>query len=164
MLAVALTAMAGCKSDEVVQGKVSDGMVSHIWITSGDTTIKPFGRLMWMKQDNGDGTFSEMLIDTWDISNTLTGDGPTPLLDIPVLTLDGEVTYSVQANGMVEHICLYTPSGDSFIITNTRFEELSDLADGTYYVVFDVGLYGNCDPDAPQNSYLYEDVFCLVVE
>lgn len=146
-----------------MENRVNKNLVGHITISSGNKSILPFGRLLWSKKDNGDGTFSEMFIDTWDIIAVLRGDGPTPLSDIPVLVLDGGVTYAIQANGRIENVYLYISDGDSFIKMQTSFEALSDLDSGTYYVVFDVGLYGNCAPDVPQNSYLYEDAFCLIV-
>lgn len=63
----------------------------------------------------------------------------------------------------MENVYLLTPNGDEYTKAETTFDALSDLADGTYYVVLEVLLSGNCDPNAPQNSYRYEDVFCLIV-
>lgn len=130
-----------------------DYLVSHIQIKSGDNTICPFGSLLWSRTDNGDGTFTELnasMLDTVEIVNLYT-------YIIPKLVLDESVSYLVQANGSVENMYLFTPNGE------TTFDELSNLADGTYYVALNVLLGGNCDPDALQNSYRYEDIFCLVV-
>ena len=82
---------------------------------------------------------------------------------IPALVLEERVSYLVQVNGSVENVFLYTPNGDGYTKSETTFDALSKLEDGTYYVAFEVLLSGNCDPDAPQNSYRYQDIFCLVV-
>ena len=136
-----------------------DYLVSHIQIKSGNNTIRPFGSLLWSKTDNGDGTFTELnasMLDTAEIINLYTN-------IIPKLVLDESVSYLVQANGSVENVYLFTPNGDMYTKSVTTFDALSNLADGTYYVALNVLLSGNCDPDAPQNSYRYEDIFCLVV-
>ena len=138
-------------------------IVTHIQIESGANKIYPFGRLMWSRTENEDGTFSEMRIDTWDVISLVSGETPIPVTAIPTLVFDGSVSYSVQVNAQVEKVCLLAPSADGYTKTETTFEALSNLAGGTYYVALDVFLNGNCDPDAPQNSYRYEDVFCLVV-
>ena len=66
-------------------------------------------------------------------------------------------------NAMVEKVYLLASEGNQYTKTEITFDALSDISDGTYYVVMEVLLGGNCDPDAPQHSYRYEDVFCLVV-
>lgn len=137
-----------------------DHLVNHIQIKSGDNTIYPFGSLLWSKTDNGDGTFTELnasMLDTVEIINLYAN-------IIPKLVLDESVSYIVQANGSVENVYLFTQNGETYTKSKTTFDALSNLADGTYYVVLNVLLGGNCDPDAPQNSYRYEDIFCLVVE
>ena len=58
---------------------------------------------------------------------------------------------------------MLTPNEDGYSKAETTFEALSNLEKGTYYVAFNVLLSGNCDPEAPQNFYRYEDIFCLVV-
>ncbi len=141
------------------ENTADDHLVSHIQIKSGDNTIRPFGSLLWSKTDNGDGTFTEVnasMPDTGEIVNRYTD-------IIPKLVLDERVSYSVQVNGQVEKVYLLTPDEDGYSKSATTFDALSNLEDGTYYVAFYVLLSGNCDPDAPQNSYRYEDVFCLVV-
>lgn len=141
------------------ENTADENLVSHIQIKSGDNTIRPFGSLLWSKTDNGDGTFTELnasMLDTAEIINLYTN-------IIPKLVLDESVSYLVQANGSVENVYLFTPNGDMYTKSVTTFDALSNLADGTYYVALNVLLSGNCDPDAPQNSYRYEDVFCLIV-
>lgn len=134
-------------------------LVSYIQIKSGDNTINPFGTLLWSKIDNGDGTFSELncnVLDTVSIIYRFHD-------DIPKLVLDERVSYLIQVNGQVERVYLLTPNGDTYTKSRTTFDALSDLPDGTYYVALDVLLGGSCEPDAPQNSSRYEDIFCLVV-
>ncbi len=134
-------------------------LVSHIQIKSGDNTIYPFGSLLWSKTDNGDGTFAEVnasMPDTAEIVNRYTD-------LIPKLVLNEKVSYFVQVNGRVEKVYLLTPNEDGYTKSETTFDALSNLEAGTYYVAFNVLLSGNCDSDAPQNSYRYEDIFCLVV-
>lgn len=145
----------------LTQKTAPDSLVTHIQISSGDNTIRPFGRLMWSKTDNGDGTFTEQIADTFDVVSLVSGQTAAPVTDIPTLILGDRVTYAVQVNGRVENVRLLT--SDSDLCTETTFDALSDLPHGTYYVVFDVLLSGNCDPDAPQHAYRYEDVFRLVV-
>ena len=136
-----------------------DHLVSHIQIKSGDQTIFPFGSLLWLKTDNGDGTFTEVNASVPDTQAIV-----KLYVDvIPKLVLDESVSYLVQVNGRVENVYLLTPIGDTYAKSETTFDALSELTAGTYYVAFSVLLSGNCDPDAPQNSYRYEDVFCLVV-
>lgn len=141
------------------ENDADENIVSHIQIKSGANTIRPFGSLLWLKTDNGDGTFTEVnasMPDTADIIELYTD-------VIPKLVLDESVTYFVQVNGRVENVCLFTPDEDGYTKTETTFDDLSSLEEGSYYVVFNVLLSGNCDPDALQNSYRYEDIFCLTV-
>jgi hypothetical protein len=134
-------------------------LVNHVQIKSGANTIYPFGSLLWSKTDNGDGTFSELLTSMPDTNEIVRLYANV----IPKLVLNDSISYLVQVNGQVERVYLLTPDGDSYTKSETTFEALLDLKKGTYYVAFNVLLSGNCDPDAPQNSYRYEDVFCLVV-
>ena len=141
------------------ENTTDDHLVNHIQIKSGANTIFPFGSLLWLKTDNGDGTFTELnasMLDTVEIINLYAN-------IIPKLVLDESVSYIVQANGSVENVYLFTQNGETYTKSKTTFDALSNLADGTYYIALNVLLGGNCDPDAPQNSYRYEDVFCLVV-
>ena len=141
----------------------NDYLVNHIQISSGDKTIYPFGCMTWSKIDNDDGTFTESFVDKYDVIDLVSGKTPFAITDIPKLVLNDKVSYFVQVNGRVEKVYLLTPNDDTYTKSETTFDALSNLADGTYYVVLEVLLSGNCDPDAPQNSYRYEDVFCLVV-
>lgn len=146
-----------------MEKRATDNLALHIQISSGNKTIFPFGCLMWSKIDNGNGTFSESIIDKYNVIDLVSGKTTFSVTDIPKLVLSDKVSYFVQVNGRVEKVYLLTPNGDTYIKTETTFDALSNLTDGTYYVVVEVLLSGNCDPDAPQNSYRYEDVFCLVV-
>ncbi len=142
-----------------MEKRANDNLALHIQISSGNKTIFPFGYLVWSQTDNGDGTIAEMYADRLDIPDVINRYADS----IPTLVLEERVSYFIQVNGRVEDVFLYTPSGDGYTETETTFDALSSLADGTYYVAFHVLLSGNCDPDAPQNSYRYEDVFCLVI-
>lgn len=146
-----------------MEKRANDYLVSHIQIKSGNNTIHPFGCMTWSKIDNDDGTFSESFVDKYDVIDLVSGKTPFAITDIPKLVLNDKVSYFVQVNGRVEKVYLLTPNDDTYTKSETTFDALSNLADGTYYVVLEVLLSGNCDPDAPQNSYRYEDVFCLVV-
>lgn len=137
----------------------SDHIVDHIQIKSGDNTIRPFGSLYRQKIDNGDGTYGELIADSINTPGMVSVFAD----EIPKIVLDGSVSYMIQANGSVDNVRLLTPNGDTYTESETTFDALSELADGTYYVAFYVTLGGNCDSDVPQNFYLYEDIFCLVV-
>ncbi len=147
-----------------MEKRANENHVGHIQISSGGNTIFPFSSLIWSKIDNQDGTFTESSAERHDIVDLVNGKGNFPVTDIPKLLLDGDVTYLVQVNGMVEKVYLLAPNGSGYTKSETTFEALSTLTSGTYYVALEVLLDGNCDPDAPQNSYRYEDVFCLVVK
>ena len=146
-----------------MEKRANDYLALHIQIKSGNNTIHPFGCMTWSKIDNDDGTFTESVVDKYDVIDLVSGKTPFAITDIPRLVLNDKVSYFVQVNGRVEKVYLLTPNDDTYTKSETTFDALSNLADGTYYVVLEVLLSGNCDPDAPQNSYRYEDVFCLVV-
>ena len=136
-----------------------DHLVSHIQIKSGANTIHPFGSLLWSETDHGDGFVDVMHADYVEITDMVKRCADV----IPKLVLDESVSYLVQVNGRVENVYLLTPNGDTYAKSETTFDALSNLEDGTYYVAFEVLLSGNCDPDTPQNSSRYQDIFCLVV-
>lgn len=136
-----------------------DYLVSHIQIKSGDNTIFPFGSLMWSETDHGDGFVDIMHADYVEVTDMVKRCADI----IPKIVLDESVSYLVQVNGRVENVCLLTPNEDGYTKSENTFDALSNLEDGTYYVAFEVLLSGNCDPDAPQNSSRYQDIFCLVV-
>ena len=136
-----------------------DHLVSHIQIKSGANTIHPFGSLLWSETDHGDGFVDVMHADYVEITDMVKRCADV----IPKLVLDESVSYLVQVNGRVENVYLLTPNGDTYAKSETTFDALSNLEYGTYYVAFEVLLSGNCDPDAPQNSSRYQDIFCLVV-
>ena len=139
--------------------RANDYLVSHIQIKSGANTIHPFGSLLWSETDHGDGFVDVMHADYVEITDMVKRCADV----IPKLVLDESVSYLVQVNGRVENVYLLTPNGDTYAKSETTFDALSNLEDGTYYVAFEVLLSGNCDPDTPQNSSRYQDIFCLVV-
>ncbi len=176
ILAMMLSILSGCDAsltdnnsqpDDRSQGgdsQADDYAVSHIQIKSGDNTIFPFGWLIWSEIDNGNGTFTTTEATRRDVVELVNGKTDFPVTDIPRLVLDDNVSYLVQVNGQVAKVYLLAPNGNEYTKTETTFDALSDLAKGTYYVVLEVRLIGNCDTDALQHSYRYEDIFCLVVE
>lgn len=137
-----------------------DHLAIHITVTSGDTTIRPYSRMTWSRIDNGDGTYEEIIADHCDPISLVT-DQPD---HIPTLTVKDDASYSTSANGRVEAVYLYSPVGDTYVSKSTTWEALATLPGGTYYVMLAVLLGGNCNPDAPQNFYRYEDFFRLVVD
>lgn len=137
-----------------------DHLASHITVTAEDTTIRPYSRMTWSRIDNGDGTYEEMIADHCDPVNLFTDQ----TVAIPTLFATDGVRYSVSANGMVEAVYLYSPVGDTYTSKSIAWNALAELPGGTYYVMLAVVLDGNCDPDAPQSSYRYEDFFRLVVD
>ena len=142
-----------------MEKRANDYLVSHIQIKSGANTIHPFGSLLWSETDHGDGFVDVMHADYVEITDMVKRCADV----IPKLVLDESVSYLVQVNGRVENVYLLTPNGDTYAKSETTFDALSNLEDGTYYVAFEVLLSGNCDPGAPQNSSRYQDIFCLVV-
>ena len=137
-----------------------DHLASHITITSGDTTIRPYSRMTWSRIDNGDGTYEEIIADHCDPIRLVTDQAD----HIPTLTVKDDASYSTSANGRVEAVYLYSPVGDTYVSEATAWNALAGLTGGTYYVMLSVLLGGNCNPDAPQNFYRYEDFFRLVVD
>ena len=142
-----------------MEKRANDHLALHIQITSGANTIHPFGSLLWSETDHGDGFVDVMHADHVEIDDMIKRNAAV----IPKLVLDEKVSYFVQVNGRVENVYLLTPNGDTYAKSETTFDALSNLEDGTYYVAFEVLLSGNCDPDAPQNSSRYQDIFCLIV-
>ena len=147
-------------TDVTVDDGVEGELVHHVRISSGGTSIYPFGRLIWSKTDNGDGTYEERIADHCDPINLFTDQAD----HIPTLTVKDDASYSTSANGKVEAVYLYSPVGDTYVSKATTWEALADLPGGTYYVMLAVLLGGNCDPYALQHSYRYEDFFRLVVD
>ncbi|MBR5273366.1 MAG: hypothetical protein IKU25_08275 [Clostridia bacterium] len=136
---------------------------THISIESGDSKIYPFGCLTWSKKEKWNGKVEETIVDKYDVVDLVSGKTEHSVADIPVISLDGDLSYSIQANGMIENTYLLTQGENGYEKSETTFDALSQLGDGRYYVVLEILLAGNCDPDSPQNSYRYEDVFCLLV-
>lgn len=130
----------------------------------GEREISAISCMLWSKIDNGDGTFSETAIDKYDVVDLVSGKTSVSVASIPTIILDGAVTPLVPVNGIIESVSLLSENGTGFVKSDTTFEELSKLGYGTYYVVVNVLISGNCDPDAPQHSSRYEDVFRLEVK
>ena len=149
--------------ESVTKKNYTTNLAGHICISSGTSTINPCSCLLWSRVDNGDGTYSETIVDKYDVVDLVNGKVPFSGTEIPVLQMDGSINYSIQVNGRIERVYLLSLNGREYSKAESAFEELDKLKDGTYYVVLEVLLDGNCDPDAPQNSYRYEDVFCLIV-
>ena len=149
---------------ESVTNKINTtNLAKHISISSGTSTINPFSCLVWSRVDNGNGTYSETHVDKYDVVDLVNGKVSFSGTEIPVLQMDSSINYSIQANGRIERVYLLSLNGREYSKAESAFEELRKLKNGTYYVVLEVLLDGNCDPDAPKNSYRYEDVFCLIV-
>lgn len=175
-LALFLTMLVGCRTADktdraqpsneqsttttITTSHSEDHLASHITVTAEETTIRPYSRVTWWRIDNGDGTYDEMIADHCDPISLFTDQ----TVAIPTITVKDSVSYSVQANGKVEAVYLYSPVGDTYATKATTWEVLADLPSGTYYVMLAVLLGGNCNPEAPQNFYRYEDFFRLVVD
>ncbi len=139
-----------------MQQRANENLVFHISIKSGKNEIYPYGRLLQIKEKG------EVVLSTNVVAESTV---ITKYRDqIPEIVFDGPVTYSIQFNGRVKNIRLYDYNGENLKGVELSFDDLSDLEEGTYYVVFYVSLEGNCDPDAPQYYHLYEDMFALIVE
>lgn len=138
---------------------------SSVVYSSGAYKTYAMSTLLWSRQDNGDGSFTETQVDKYDIVDMVNGKTHIPVedLEIPTLLLDGPVTPLVPVNCEIESVSLLAKDGDGFVRSGTTFDALSDLEQGTYYVVVYVLFSGNCDPDALQVSVRYEEVFRLEV-
>ena len=142
-----------------VQQRANKHLVSHILIKSGENEIYPYGRLLQAMKDNGDGTFSEMLLNVVTESTIITEYRE----QIPEIVYDGPITYNIQANGRIENIRLYDYNGENLKGDGLSFDDLSDLEEGTYYVCFYVWVE-ETDTNALHAFYLYEDIFALIVD
>ena len=143
--------------------------ISSVYVTSGDTKIYPASGMLWMELQSGpnaDGTYDCVSADGagvyfW-LNDIKSGNGAAIDAAIPSLTLDGTVNATVPVNGSIQAVSLIDLSDWSE--RRTTLPELSKLGQGEYYIIMSVVLSGNCDPDAPQNKYCYEDIFRLIVE
>lgn len=137
---------------------------SHIIIQSGGDTISPVGCMTWSSVEYADGTCTEATVDKYDVVDFVNGKTPFSPENIPQLTLCGSLSCTLPVNGSVENVYLLSQTGDGYTKSGTTLDDLSALAPGRYYVVLEVLLGGNCDPESQQNFSRYEDVFCLIVE
>ena len=143
--------------------------ISSVYVTSGDTKIYPASGFLWAEICEGpsaDGTYNCVSADGagvyfW-LQDIKSGKGAAIDAAIPQLTLDGTVSATVPVNGSIQAVSLIDLSDWSE--RKTTLPELSKLGQGEYYIIMSVVLSGNCDPDAPQNKYCYEDIFKLIVE
>lgn len=143
--------------------------ISSVYVTSGDAKIYPASGFLWAEiceGPNADGTYNCVSADGagvcfW-LNDIRSGKGAAIDAAIPSLTLDGTVSATVPVNGSVQAVSLIDLSDWSE--RRTTLPELSKLGQGEYYIIMSVVLSGNCDPDAPQNKYCYEDIFKLIVE
>ena len=143
--------------------------ISSVYVTSGDAKIYPASGMLWMELQSGpnaDGTYDCICADgagvSFWLSDIKTGKGAAIDAAIPCLTLDGAVSATVPVNGSIQAVSLIDLSDWSE--RATTLPELEKLGHGEYYIIMSVVLSGNCDPDAPQNKYCYEDIFRLIVE
>ena len=143
--------------------------VSQVYVTSGDAKIYPVSGMLWMELQSGpneDGTYNCVSADgagvSFWLSDIKTGKGAAIDAAIPCLTLDGAVSATVPVNGSIQAVSVIDLSDWSE--RPTTLPELEKLEHGEYYIIMSVVLSGNCDPDAPQNKYCYEDIFKLIVE
>lgn len=155
-------------SDRAVKTNAKPGPAyteSSVIYCSGAYKIYAMSTLLWSRQENADGSFTETTVDTYDIVDLVNGKTHIPLsdLEIPTLRLDGAVTPLVPANGEIEGVSLLVEGENGFVRNEYSFEELADLTPGTYYVVVSVGFAGSCDPDVLPCPCRFEDVFRLEV-
>ena len=143
--------------------------ISSVYVTSGDAKIYPASGFLWAEiceGPNADGTYNCVSADGagvyfW-LDDIKSGKGAAIDAAIPCLTLDGAVSATVPVNGSIQAVSIIDLSDWSE--RTTTLPELSKLGQGEYYIIMSVLLSGNCNPDAPQNNYCYEDIFKLIVE
>ena len=143
--------------------------ISSVYVTSGDVKIYPASGFLWAEiceGPNADGTYNCVSADGagvyfW-LDDIKSGKGTAIDAAIPCLTLDGTVSATVPVNGSIQAVSIIDLSDWSE--RTTTLPELSKLGQGEYYIIMSVLLSGNCNPDAPQNKYCYEDIFKLIVE
>ena len=143
--------------------------ISSVYVTSGDAKIYPASGFLWAEiceGPNADGTYNCVSADGagvyfW-LDDIKSGKGAAIDAAIPCLTLDGTVSATVPVNGSIQAVYIIDLSDWSE--RTTTLPELSKLGQGEYYIIMSVLLSGNCNPDAPQNKYCYEDIFKLIVE
>ena len=115
-----------------MEKRANENLALHIQIASGANKIYPFGSLLWSEIDNQDGTFTVTTVDKYDIADLINGKTNFPVEDIPTLVLDGRVEYFVLVNGKIEKVYLLTENGNRYTKTETTFNSLSNLGEGTY--------------------------------
>ena len=143
--------------------------ISSVYVTSGDAKIYPASGFLWAEiceGPNADGTYNCVSADGagvyfW-LDDIKSGKGAAIDAASPCLTLDGTVSATVPVNGSIQAVYIIDLSDWSE--RTTTLPELSKLGQGEYYIIMSVLLSGNCNPDAPQNKYCYEDIFKLIVE
>lgn len=133
---------------------------SSVLYRSDEDEIYAFSSLLWSKYDNGDGTYTET--QAAGIKGVLfAGEEEIPKL----LSFQNDTIQPlVPVNGQVLGVYLLDMTNRAnYPMTETTWEEIEMLPPGIYYIATQVLLSGNCDPDALQHSFCYEDLFCLMV-
>lgn len=138
---------------------------SSVLYRSDEDETCAFSSLLWAKYDNGDGTYTET--QAAGIKGVLPAEDELAVLNLPkLLSFQNDTIQAiVPVNGQVLGVYLLDMTDRvNDPMTETTWEEIEMLPAGRYYIVTQVLLSGNCDPDALQHSFCYEDLFCLVVE
>lgn len=149
--------------EESQNGEAALAKSSVIYYSNGTETTA-LSALLWASYDNGDGTFID--VDGAGIRGALPKENELTQLSIPELSTYqySVVNPIVPVNGQVTHVYLLDMSDrKNYPMTETSWDEIEKLDPGRYHIVTRVLLSGNCDPDAPQHSICYEDLFCLVI-
>ena len=136
---------------------------SAVTYRSGENEIKALSSLLWVKQDNGDGTFSTE--HGAGIREYLPTEDVLAQIWLPELVWNGKIEPLIPVNGRVTGVYLLDMKDRvNYPKTETSWEAIDKLPPGQYFIVVQTVLSGNCDPDAPQHTYCYEDLFVLFVE
>jgi len=138
---------------------------SSVVYYSNENETTALSALLWASYDNGDGTFTD--VDGLGIRGALPKEDELTQLNVPVLSTYHRslVNPRVPVNGQVTAVYMLDMSDrKNYPMTETSWDEIEELDPGRYYIVTRVLLSGNCDPDAPQNSLCYEDLFCLLIK
>lgn len=157
---------ARLKADGTDESNTEDTFTKgSVIYSSGENRSAALSVLLWSKYDNGDGTYTET--QGTGIKSVLSDEDELAQLYVPMLYTNQQnaVEPLVPVNGQITNVYLLNMvdcKNDPMI--ETTWEEIQELNPGRYYVVTQVLLSGNCDLDAPQHSFCYEDLFCLVVE
>lgn len=147
-----------------VESGSSDGLISRwknesgVSVSSGGHTVSPLSGFSHSYQETTEEDTG------WNASGIGAGGIlADPIDTYPTLIRNGDVTVTLPVNGMISSVAIIDSAASEREKRTVTLEELSELPAGDYCVILTVLLSGNCDPDAPQSSTCYEDVFRLVV-